>query len=107
MVQPSGQTIAAQLVIRSNIEEDILVKRTLDASTCNLRIWHLRQVQVDLIAIEVGIEGGAVGVVHADRALALHSRQANDKSRLFTCADSMTLTCLSMIVKWSPVERTN
>jgi hypothetical protein len=33
----------------------------------------LRQVQIDLIAIKVGVERGAVGVVHADRALALQS----------------------------------
>ena len=31
----------------------------------------LGQVQVDLIAIKVGIEGAAVGIVHADSALPL------------------------------------
>lgn len=32
---------------------------------------YLWQVQVDFIAVEVGVEGGAVGIVHPDRALAL------------------------------------
>ena len=30
---------------------------------------HLGQVQVDFVSIEIGVEGGAVGVVEADSAL--------------------------------------
>jgi hypothetical protein len=37
---------------------------------------YLRQVQVDLISVKVGIERRAVGVVHADCALALHMQGA-------------------------------
>lgn len=44
---------------------------------------HLRQVQVHLVTVEVGVERGAVGVVHADRALALeHTRAVGHQSRL-------------------------
>ena len=35
---------------------------------------YLGKVQVDLVAVEVGVEGRAVGIVHADGALALQDR---------------------------------
>ena len=35
---------------------------------------RLRQVEVDLVAVKVRVECRAVGVVHADRALALRAR---------------------------------
>jgi hypothetical protein len=49
-----------------------LTVNSFQGTACSSCSTHLWQVQVDLIAIEVGVECGAVGVVHADCALTLH-----------------------------------
>lgn len=51
---------------------DVLVVGVHDLVALGPGVQVLGHVQVDLVPVKVGVEGGAVGVVHADGPLALH-----------------------------------
>ena len=57
-----------RLAIRGH---DVLLIRMHDAVALGSPEVVLRQVQVDLVTVEIGVERRAVGVVHTDDTLAL------------------------------------
>lgn len=52
----------------------ISMDNLIPLSSCQIVLW---QMQVDLITIKISIEGVAVGVVHANDPLTLHTQQTD------------------------------
>lgn len=82
----SGQE---QSVSSPRSEQSVLVVGADDVVCLGARQLVLREVQVDLVAVKVGVVRRAVGVVHADRLLALEDARLDDGAGCRTMVESV------------------